>query len=226
MTPTPEPQTAVAPSIAGLAKTTLLAIVVAAVLLVAFVLPAEYAIDPLGTGRWLGLTDIAAPTTSVAEALPKGAPMAPLQNGPIGEYPQAFAFDVADFVLQPYEYIEYKYQLEKGATMIYSWTASGDVDHDFHGERVAGAADGPAEQSFDKRTRRQSSATYTAPFSGIHGWYWENPVGEPITVRLTSAGYYTSAVEIRSNRTRHPHVLRPAGTLPAVQSAAPGADTR
>ena len=31
------------------------------------VLPAEYGIDPLGTGRWLGLTEIASPTVTAVE---------------------------------------------------------------------------------------------------------------------------------------------------------------
>ena len=78
--------------------------------------------------------------------------------------------------------------------------------HDMHGERAAGAAEGPAEESFDKQNRRQANGSLTAPFTGIHGWYWENPGAETITVRLTSAGYYTSAVEIRSDRTRR-HAL-------------------
>jgi hypothetical protein len=120
---------------------------------------------------------------------------------------------VFEIALAPYEYVEYKYQLEKGATMLYSWTASAPLLHDFHGERAAGAGEGPAEESFDKQNRRQVNGSLTAPFKGIHGWYWENPGAETITVRLTSAGYYTSAIEIRSDRTRRTHPLRPLVTL-------------
>jgi hypothetical protein len=223
MSTSAEVQPAAGPSLARLAKTTLLAVVVASILLVTLVLPAEYAIDPLGVGRRLGLTDIAAPPpAAVAVAPAEGAPLAPTQQGPIGEYPRAFTFDVFDLVLQPYEYIEYKYQLEKGATMLFSWTADADVQHDLHAERAAGATDGPAEESFDKRTRRSGTGTYTAPFSGIHGWYWENPGGEPIKIRLSTAGFYTSAVEIHSNRTRYPHRLQSLDALPAAAVASPG----
>jgi hypothetical protein len=204
--------------------TTVLAGLVASAVLVAFVLPADYAIDPLGLGRRLGLTDIAAPPAArPVDAVPEGAPLAPVQKGPIGEYPGEFRVDVFDFVLQPYEYLEYKYALEKGATMLYAWTADAEVEHDFHGERAAEAADGPAEESFDTSTRRQAAAAYTAPFSGIHGWYWENPGAEPIAVSLRSAGFYTSAVEIHSNRRRVPHVVRPlegAAPPPAVPESA------
>ena len=61
MNSTPDLPTVAPPSLQRLARTTGVALVVAIAILVAFVLPAEYAIDPLGTGRWLGLTDIASP---------------------------------------------------------------------------------------------------------------------------------------------------------------------
>ncbi len=207
-------QTPAAPSVATLAKTTVIALVVAAVILVTIVLPAEYAIDPVGTGRWLGLTEIASPTlVPVDIATARGAALAPVQNGPLDVYPAEFQFDVFEISLAPYQYVEYKYQMEKDATMLYSWNATAAVVHDFHGERVAGAAEGPAEESFDKQNRRQANGSLTAPFKGIHGWYWENPGAETITVRLTSAGYYTSAIEIRSDRSRRARSLRPLETL-------------
>jgi hypothetical protein len=215
MTSHTEPQTLAAPPLATLAKTTVLALFVAGGILITIVLPAEYAIDPVGTGRWLGLTQIAAPPVNAVELVkPEGAALVPTQNGPIGEYPSEFKVDVFEIVLAPYEYVEYKYQLEKGATMLYAWTATAGVVHDLHAERASDATDGgPAEESFDKNDRRQSTGSYTAPFSGIHGWYWENPGGETITIRLTSAGFYTAALEIRSDRTRQTHMLRPLVSL-------------
>ena len=108
-------QTPAPPSLATLAKTTVIALVVAAVILVTIVLPAEYAIDPVGTGRWLGLTEIASPTlVPVDIATAKGAALAPVQNGPLGVYPAEFQFDVFEISLAPYEYVEYKYQHGEG----------------------------------------------------------------------------------------------------------------
>ena len=57
------------PSRFAIAKAAALALVVAAVLLVTAVLPAEYGIDPLGTGRALGLTDLANATELLREAV-------------------------------------------------------------------------------------------------------------------------------------------------------------
>jgi len=195
---------------------------VAGVILITTVLPAEYGIDPVGTGRALGLTAIASPPLDPVEmARTEGAAMKPTPNGPLGEYPGPFKFDVYEVVLQPYEYVEYKYQLHEGAMMAYSWTASAPVLQDFHGERAAGGTEGaPAEQSFDKRDRNAADGSFIAPFAGIHGWYWENPGGEPVTVRLTTAGFYSAAVEIRSDRTRTARTLRSLDTLTPVGTAA------
>jgi hypothetical protein len=208
-------QTPPAPPLTRLVKTTVVALIAAGAILAAFVLPAEYGVDPLGTGRLLGLTQIAAPNVADAAGPPAdGAVMAPLVRGPIGEYPGPFKLDVFTIELAPYEYVEYKYRLEKGATMLYSWRATAGVVHDFHGERAPNAGDGgPAEESFDKQNRREASASYVAPFSGIHGWYWENPSGETIKIQLTSAGFYTSAVQIRSDRSRRTPTLRTIDSL-------------
>jgi hypothetical protein len=216
-------QTAAVPSVSQLARTTVIALAVAAVLLVTLVLPAEYAIDPLGTGRALGLTEIAAPVVAVVEGLaPVDGALRPTVTGPVGTYPAEFKFDVFELVLPPYEYIEYKYQLEQGAAMQYSWAATSPLMQDFHGERIGGE-DGPKEESYDKQDRRQANGAFTAPFTGIHGWYWENPGGQPITIRLTTSGFYSAAVEIRSDRTRHRHDPRSLATLPAAPAVtAPG----
>jgi hypothetical protein len=42
------------------------------------------------------------------------------------------------------------------------------------------------------------SGTLMAPFSGIHGWFWENTGDRPVTVTLASAGFYTLSHEFRS----------------------------
>jgi hypothetical protein len=137
--------------------------------------------------------------------------VAPVQEGPVALYPAEYKFDSREFVLGPYEYVEYKYHLEQGATMLFSWSASGDVVQDFHGAPDGAPAD--AEQSFDKLPRRQADGSFAAPFSGIHGWFWENPGGETITVRMTTAGFYTSAHEFSYDGTRRPRDVRALATI-------------
>jgi hypothetical protein len=182
-----------------------LALFVAIALLITVVLPAEYNIDPLGTGEVLGLTVISSSSPASEEVAPETG-SSPIQIGPVALHGGDYKLDDVELMLGPYEYIEYKYRLEKGASMLYSWTASSDLIHDMHGESEA---EGDAAVSFEKRNRQQGSGTFTAPFAGIHGWYWENPGGENVTIRMKSAGFYSTALEIRSNRTRRPHQLMP-----------------
>ena len=156
------------------------AAVAAAIILVVAVLPAEYGIDPLGTGRLLGLTDLAGGS-----------------SGAITRQDAAYRTNTASFELGPYEFVEFKYRLEQGATMIYSWSATGPVIYDFHSE-PDGAPAGYAE-SFDKAQAPAAHGSYTAPFSGIHGWFWENPGTKAVTITLTTAGFYTTAQEFRDN---------------------------
>jgi hypothetical protein len=191
------------PSTRSLMRATAIAAAVAATVLVTVVLPAEYGLDPLGTGKLLGLTVLTDPVMA-PPALPGGeAKLVPVQNGPTALYPGEFRVDSRRLVLGPYEYIEFKYRLEQGATMLFSWKASGDVAHDFHGDADGAPAD--ASQSYDKQTRRSADGSFIAPFSGIHGWFWENPGGEEMTIALTAAGFFTTAHEFHSDRTRRQH---------------------
>lgn len=192
------------PSMRKLAVTTLVALGVALVLLTAFIMPAEYGIDPLRTGAALGLTALSSPPPT-AEAPPPGATMyKPVVDGPVAQYSAPYKTDTAELRLGPYEYLEYKYRLEKDANMVYSWAASADVIHDLHGEPDE---KGQGELSFDKKPRREGHGAFHAPFTGIHGWFWENPGAQTITIRIHTAGFYASAVEIRSDRTRRTHEL-------------------
>jgi hypothetical protein len=176
----PRPDGVTPPPVRNILLATAGAAVAAAIILVVAVLPAEYGIDPLGTGRLLGLTDLAG--ASSAAITPQDA---------------AYKTSTATFELGPYEFVEFKYRLEQGATMIYSWSATGPVIYDFHSE-PDGAPAGYAE-SFDKARMSAAHGSYQAPFPGIHGWLWENPGTKVVTITLTTAGFYTTAQEFRDN---------------------------
>ena len=203
------------PSVRRLLTTIVLAAAVAGGILVTTVLPAEYGVDPLGVGRALGLTAISSPPPETGVAAPAGATaLTPVQEGPVAHYGAEYKVDSIQLVLGPYEYLEYKYRLEKGASMLYAWTASATPVYDFHADPDGTPKPDPV--SFDQQPRRQASGAFTAPFSGIHGWYWENPEGDTMTITLTTAGFYSAATEFRSNRTRRSHNLTALPTLRAA----------
>jgi hypothetical protein len=107
-----------------------------------------------------------------------------------------FKTDSMSFTLEPKEGMEYKYRLEKGAGLLFSWVADAPVHVELHSEPDAGPK-GYAE-TFDKHDSRENGhGNYVAPFAGIHGWYWENRTERNVTVRIVSAGHYTESLEFR-----------------------------
>jgi len=200
-----------------LTQATIAAGVVAVVILFAIVLPVEYGIDRLHTGRALGLVRPAEPLDEPPVGANVDGVMTPIGSGPAVRYGAPYRVDSTAFELGPYEYLEYKYHLAEGASLLYSWEASALLIHDLHGAPDAGGGRG-TEVSQDKQNRTRASGSLVAPFAGMHGWYWENPGGTPVTIRLTTAGFYTTAIETRSNRTRRTHEVEPA-SLPPVTGA-------
>lgn len=173
------------------------ALLAAGIILVGAILPAEYGVDPLGIGARLGLTAIGDVQKQIASFEANRAAGA---GGVVVVAPQERPYhsETVTFAVGPRESVEYKYRLAKGDALLYSWTATVPVNYELHAE-PDGAPAGYAE-SFEKRNASAAaSGTLTAPFAGIHGWYWENPGETPITVTLSAAGFYTMSHEFRKN---------------------------
>jgi hypothetical protein len=224
------------PSLTRLLTATGIALVVAVAVLIAFVLPAEYGIDPLGTGRALRLTDLAnaaaqparAPTVSPAggsatEAKAEIAKIDPVvEPASTGGAPavkntfiaqrRPFQFDSREITLAPGEGMEIKYNMRKGAGLAYSWTADATLFYEFHGEpdvKPAGKEGTDYYESYDlddKKGKSESHGTFVAPSTGIHGWFWENKTGKPVHLKLVSAGFFDW---ISQNRKEKHTALKP-----------------
>jgi hypothetical protein len=183
------------PSKAKIAKATGIALAVALILLFTAILPAEYGIDPLKTGAALGLTDLSKATETKPAV--KGAAPTPSQTGG-GVYTaqsKLYKVDSEDLLLRPKEGVEIKYHMQKGAGMVYSWKATGNVQFEFHGE----PDQKPNPDYFesyeldDKAGKDHSFGSFTAPTTGIHGWFWQNKGNKDVQIHLTTAGFYDSA---------------------------------
>ena len=166
---------------------TLLALVLAGVVLVAVILPAEFNRDPFGVGAALGISGLSKPAAVSAATLHKEG--------------QVFYQNNASFQLMPFEFVEYKYQLSKGSGMLYSWTVSkareggaSPVTFDFHGE--SHELEGYVE-SYSLGEGDHEQGSFIAPFTGIHGWFWANHGGESVTVTLRTTGFYSESIEFR-----------------------------
>jgi len=184
------------PSKAAIAKATGIALVVALLILFIAVLPAEYGVDPLKTGRALGLTDLSRateskpPRTTVTAASP-----APVQTGVYTAQPARYKVDTEDLTLRPGDGVEIKYHMQKGAGMVYAWKANGKLRFEFHGEpdKKPNKDYYESYELDDKVGRDHSYGSFTAPTTGIHGWFWENKTDKEVEMHLTTAGFYDSA---------------------------------
>jgi len=170
-----------------------IAILVAGLIFVTVVLPAEYAADPLGTGAKLGLLELGETGKQVA-AMDAATKASPGQAEIVVPQKRPFASDAVDFRIEPGKGMEYKYRLDKGQVLLYSWSATAPVHFEFHAEPDGGPR-GYAQTYEKVDSAAASSGTLTAPFAGIHGWYWENRTGSPVTVTLKSSGFYTLSHE-------------------------------
>ena len=180
-----------APSKTAILKATGIALVAALIVLFVAVLPAEYGIDPLHTGRILGLTGI----SQAAEPAPAAGRATPVATGIYKAEPATYKVDSEDLALTPGEGVEIKYHMQKGAAMLYAWKASGPVQFEFHGE----PDQKPKKDYFEsyelenKMGRDHSFGSFTAPTTGIHGWFWENKTKKEVMIHLSTAGYYDAA---------------------------------
>lgn len=208
------PQTPAAPGLEPpsgkrLAVSTAVAIAVAAVVLVSFVLPAEYGVDPLGLGRALGLTAINEPARTIEivdvvggneqvteAAIPDFGDPVPLPN-PAVHQDQAAAptSETFEIVIPPDQETEIKLILETSKAVVYSWsTDRGTIYSDLHGHTPDAGPD-----FFVRYIEHQETAggngSLVAPFQGEHGWYWLNYNDYPVTVTLTVTGYYDDIID-------------------------------
>ncbi|MGQ0733233.1 MAG: HupE/UreJ family protein [Acidobacteriota bacterium] len=133
--------------------------------------------------------------------IPQGA------SAPLAQQPDRYMADEVSFTLEPGRFVEYKYRVDKGAPVLFSWRATREVEYDFHTEpQNTGSSD---VVSFEKGTAAARLGSYVAPFDGLHGWYWKNTGSEPVTVTVHSTGFYRGPIEFRMDGTRVPHTLRP-----------------
>ena len=187
------------PSKQAIVKATLIALAVAVVLLFTVILPAEYGFDPLHTGAALKLTGIALAT-------PKGAAPTPVagQASVYRSEAKTYKTDSEDFNLAPGEGVEMKYHLAKGAVMVYGWKADAPLAYEFHGE-----PDNKPRKDYyesydldDKAGKQALYGAFTAPTTGIHGWFWHNKTQKNIQFHLTVAGFFDSAKMMSDGETQ------------------------
>ncbi|WEK46702.1 MAG: hypothetical protein P0Y56_17120 [Candidatus Andeanibacterium colombiense] len=160
------------------------AVIGAAMLTVFAVLPAEYGIDLTGFGKATRLTEIAQPANKYLQrGLARSGVFTPSDTP---SAPERGVTDHWTFELGPFEGIELKYVLDQGKPMTFFWSATGPLGYDMHAHPFDGGTD--LTESYAIAEADHLGGRYVAPFSGIHGWFWQNRSLNRVTLTLDASG--------------------------------------
>lgn len=207
------------PSSRQLLRSTVVAVAVAAALLVTVVMPSEYAIDPTGAGRVLGLTQMGEMKKTLAEEAAADAAVQPVPPStaqapapaqpapqeqvavmpaaePAAEPESALKSDEVTVTLKPGEATEIKLEMLTKAKVSYEWATNGiPVNHDTHGEPYNGP--NGYYHSYSKAQQvKGDKGEFTAIFDGTHGWFWRNRSKSDVTITLKTKGEYLSVKRV------------------------------
>jgi hypothetical protein len=159
---------------------TLFAAFIAFVVLLLFVLPAEYGIDPSRIGHLTGISKLydgdAELDLGGAGSIHRAEPAAPRN-------------DTFTFTIDGLQDNEYKLHLLANQSIVYHWTSTGVVNYDFHGEPDQPSRPGEYA-SYEVEQATTGSGSFTAPFDGRHGWYFQNVGRDAVTITVETWGYY------------------------------------
>lgn len=202
------------PSTGQLLRSTAIALVTAAVLLITVILPSEYAIDPTGVGRMLGLTQMGEIKEQLADEAELDAQRSAIVTTPIETVPAAVEpnanaepiiteattaeteneapanawTDEVSLQLNPGEAAEIKLVMQSGAVVEFEWVVEpGHLNSALHGDGTAGEA----ITYRNGRAEPGHSDSLIAAFDGTHGWFWRNRSDETVTMTLRVRGGYS-----------------------------------
>lgn len=203
------------PSSRRLIRSTITAAVIAGVLLVTVVFPAEYGLDVTGVGRVLGLTEMGEIKATLAQEANAGRVEVPAVSTPAATPPVTVASaspvpasTPADpviagrnshetrLLLRPGEGKEIKLVMSEGSRVQYSWsTDRGVVNYDTHADSVTPKRD---YHGYAKGIGVPSdTGELIAAFDGSHGWFWRNRTDQAVTLTLRTEGEYSELKELR-----------------------------
>lgn len=199
------------PSSKKLIKSTAIAAVSAVVVLVTCVMPAEYAIDPTGMGKVLGLTKMGEIKQSLAEESENGINAAQAVNSVEQisvETSTQTAVDNAQMImpainkesisieLKPGQATEVKLTMPQSASVNFDWKAvGGGLNYDTHGDPV-NAPKGFYHGYGKGKNETTQQGVLKAAFDGKHGWFWRNRTENPVTVTLLVEGQFSEMKKV------------------------------
>ena len=180
------------PSTQKLVKSTLIAIIVAAIILVTTVLPAEFGIDPSGVGDSLkkmgeikvSLSDEVVNEKSTSNVKVESAKKI---NETIESIPLNYISQKGEItiLLKPNEGRELKVYLKKGDQVKYSWKTDGEVIN------FSAHTDSDYHHTYSEGSKDMDEGNLKAVYDGRHGWWWRNRTDQIVKINLQVEGNYS-----------------------------------
>jgi hypothetical protein len=192
-----------------LLKSLIIALIIGTIVLLTAVLPAEYGIDPLGTGKLFGFSKLYQGNEQIENneiysslnfkkikmeklGSPQSVPKPIEADNPPPEVQYSVREDTIEVIVPAKKGIEYKFKSLKYGRTKYEWTtAKGIVYIDFHGEvKQENSSKNVFYESYTLAYSNNMAGTLTAPFEGKHGWYFRNETNEDIIIAIRLNGQY------------------------------------
>ena len=192
-----------------LLKSLIIALIIGAIVLLTAVLPAEYGIDPLGTGKLFGFSKLYQGNEQIENneiysslnfkkikmeklGSPQSVPKPSEADNPPPEVQYSVREDTIEVIVPAKKGIEYKFKSLKYGRTKYEWsTDKGIVYIDFHGEvKQENSSKNVFYESYTLAYSNNMAGTLTAPFEGKHGWYFRNETNQDIVVAIRLNGQY------------------------------------
>jgi hypothetical protein len=176
-----------------LATATAGALAAAAAILVLFVLPAEYGIDPTGVGGMTGIVGMGAGSSEATASAEVSA--APMSGASVPDKASIvregdLRSDELTLTLEPHSGREVKAHMRAGQSYVFEWSAKGGpVKAEMHGEKT-NAPEGEFTSYWKEMALTGGKGSFTAPFDGTHGWYFRNKGETPVTITVRTTGFY------------------------------------
>lgn len=195
------------PSTVKLIKSTIIAFIIATVILITVVLPAEYGVDPTGVGEFIGLLKMGEIKVSLAHEaaegratrkveMPQGINNVKPAIEPVVEEVKKklnLNSDKITITLKPNEGKEIKLAMKKGKQVNFVWyTDGGKANFDSHADSKVLKI---SYHNYEKGSLERNEGVLEAAFDGNHGWFWRNRTSESMLVTLEVNGNYTDVLQ-------------------------------
>lgn len=123
----------------------------------------------------------------------------PMPEGVFAEL-ESFRIETYEVVIPAFDWIETKVEMDLGESMVYRWELVEDenttdmttemIYTEFHGHKPRAEGELGELMYYRKATGGEEQGSFTAPFSGIHGWFIDNTNDHDIVVRVQVAGEF------------------------------------